>query len=328
VKLIAEPWDIGQGGYQVGKFPPGWAEWNGMYRDSIRNYWRGADSMLGEFALRFTGSPDLYFDDYRRPTASINFITAHDGFTLSDLVSYNEKHNQANGENNQDGEDYNCSWNYGVEGPTEDPAINWLRDQQKRNFLTTLFLSQGVPMLLAGDEISRTQGGNNNAYCQDNEISWLNWDKADMELLDFTRRLIHLRKNHPVFRRRRWFQGQPILGIGLEDIAWFLPDGTQMGSEHWDENHAKCLAVYLNGRGSHTRGPKGETVIDDSFYVIFNAAHHPMIYQLPSRNYGTEWIKILDTSENRADEPGQAYKSCDTIIVESRAIVLLINPLH
>jgi glycogen operon protein len=183
-------------------------------------------------------------------------------------------------------------------------------------------------MLVAGDEMSRTQGGNNNAYCQDNEISWLNWDKADTGLLDFTRRLIHLRKNHPVFRRRRWFQGQPIIGIGLEDIAWFLPDGTQMGGEHWQEDHAKCLAVYLNGRGSQTRGPKGEIMIDDSFYVIFNAAHHPIVYQLPCENYGAEWIKILDTSENRADEPGRTYKSCNTILVESRAIVLLKSPLH
>jgi len=328
VKLIAEPWDIGEGGYQVGNFPPGWTEWNGKYRDSMRDYWRGEESMLAEFANRFTGSSDLYFDDYRRPTASINFITAHDGFTLHDLVSYNEKHNEANGENNQDGEDHNRSWNCGAEGATEDEGINQLRDRQKRNFLTTLFLSQGVPMLVAGDEISRTQGGNNNAYCQDNKISWLNWDKADTQLLEFTRRLIKLRKDHPVFRRRRWFQGQPIKGIDLEDIAWFLPDGTQMGDEHWDEDHAKCLAVYLNGRGVHTRGPKGEMVIDDSFYVIFNAAHHPMNYHLPSEKYGSEWTKILDTSENRANEAGETYKSGDTITVESRSVVLLKNPLH
>ena len=328
VKLIAEPWDIGEGGYQVGNFPPGWTEWNGKYRDSMRDYWRGEESMLAEFAQRFTGSSDLYYDDYRRPTASINFITAHDGFTLHDLVSYNEKHNEANGENNQDGEDHNRSWNCGTEGSTEDEGINQLRDRQKRNFLTTLFLSQGVPMLVAGDEISRTQGGNNNAYCQDNEISWLNWDNVDTKLLAFTRRLIHLRKNHPVFRRRRWFQGQPIKGIDLEDIAWFLPDGTQMGGEHWDEDHAKCLAVYLNGRGIRARGPKGEIVIDDSFYVIFNAAHHPMEYHLPSEKYGAEWIKILDTSEDRADEPGEYYKAGDNITVESRAVVLLKNSLH
>src|SRR5690606_10802891 len=228
VKLIAEPWDVGEGGYQVGKFPQGWAEWNGLYRDCLRDFWRGADSMLGEFAARFTGSPDLYEGDYRRPTASINFITAHDGFTLNDLVSYNHKHNKANHENNQDGESHNRSWNCGHEGPSRDPEIVKLRQQQKRNFLTSLFLSQGVPMLVAGDEISRTQKGNNNAYCQDNSISWLNWKKVDGDLLNFTRALINFRKSHPAFCRRRWFQGQPIKGAGLEDIAWFLFDGTEM----------------------------------------------------------------------------------------------------
>ena len=224
VKLIAEPWDIGEGGYQVGKFPPGWAEWNGKYRDCMRDFWRGEHSMLAEFADRFTGSSDLYQDDYRRPTASINFITAHDGFTLNDLVSYNEKHNEENGEGNNDGDSHNRSWNHGVEGPTDDPEINNLRSRQKRNFLTTMFLSQGVPMLVAGDEISRTQRGNNNAYCQDNEISWLDWEGADHELLDYSRKLINFVYRHPTFCRRRWFQGQPIKGIGLEDIAWFLPE--------------------------------------------------------------------------------------------------------
>ncbi|GEO04810.1 glycogen operon protein GlgX homolog [Adhaeribacter aerolatus] len=327
VKLIAEPWDVGEGGYQVGKFPPGWAEWNGMYRDSIRDYWRGAESMIGEFALRFTGSPDLYQDDYRRPTASINFITAHDGFTLHDLVSYNEKHNEANGEDNKDGESHNRSWNCGVEGPTDDPNINILRNRQKRNFLTTLFLSQGVPMLVAGDEISRTQGGNNNAYCQDNEISWLNWASADTALLNFTKKLIHLRKNHPVFCRRRWFQGQPIRGTGVEDINWFLPDGTEMDDEHWAQDFAKSLGVFLNGRGVHVLGAKGEIIIDDSFYVIFNAAHHPMDFNLPAEKYGTQWTKILDTNEDRADEPGETYGPGDTIKVESRSVVVLRNPI-
>jgi glycogen operon protein len=257
VKLIAEPWDVGEGGYQVGNFPPGWGEWNGKFRDCIRDYWIGADSMLGEFGQRFTGSPDLYQDNYRKPTASINFITAHDGFTLNDLVTYNEKHNDANGEDNNDGESHNRSWNCGVEGPTDDPEINKLRDRQKRNLLTTLFLSQGVPMLVAGDEIGRTQHGNNNAYCQDNEISWLNWDEADNDLLAFTQKLIKLRKDHPVFRRRRWFQGRPVKGKGLEDIAWFLPEGTEMEDENWNHDFARSLGVFLNGQGIHSLGPKG-----------------------------------------------------------------------
>jgi glycogen operon protein len=326
VKLIAEPWDIGEGGYQVGKFPPGWAEWNGKYRDCIRDYWRGADSVIGEFALRFTGSPDLYKEDYRRPTASINFITAHDGFTLNDLVSYNEKHNMANGENNRDGESHNRSWNCGVEGPTEDIVINELRDQQKRNLLTSLFLSQGVPMLVAGDEISRTQNGNNNPYCQDNEISWINWEKADKKLLDFTRKLIHLRKNHPVFCRRRWFKGQPIRGVGLEDIAWFLPDGKEMGEENWNHDFAKSLGVYLNGYGLRSSGPKGEKIIDDNFYIIFNAHSEPLSYKLPSERYGKEWIKILDTCEDFISEEGdEKYEMDEVIKVEGRSIILLKN---
>jgi len=327
VKLIAEPWDIGEGGYQVGKFPPGWAEWNGMYRDCIRDFWRGADSVLGEFAQRFTGSPDLYQDDYRRPTASINFITAHDGFTMHDLVSYNQKHNEANGENNQDGEDHNRSWNCGVEGPTQDKWINDLRNRQKRNFLTTLFISQGVPMLVAGDEISRTQGGNNNAYCQDNEISWLNWAEADTKLLSFTQKLIHLRKEHPVFCRRRWFQGQPIKGIGLEDIAWFLPDGSEMSEDHWNQHFAKSLGVFLNGRGVRTLGPRGEQIIDDSFYIIFNAHHEPLTYCLPPEKYGSQWTKILDTSQDFIGEETGTFEAGDPMEINSRSIVLLKHPI-
>ena len=327
VKLIAEPWDIGEGGYQVGNFPPGWSEWNGKYRDCIRDYWRGADSMLAEFAQRFTGSSDLYQGDYRRPTASINFITAHDGFTLHDLVSYNEKHNQANGENNQDGENHNRSWNCGAEGLTTDPAILALRSQQKRNLLTTLFLSQGVPMLLAGDELGRTQRGNNNAYCQDNYISWVDWAAADEGLLAFTRKLIRLRKAHPVFCRRRWFQGLPIKGTGVEDIAWFLPEGTEMTEENWSHDFAKSLAVFLNGKGLRSRGPSGEQIVDDSFYVIFNAYHSPIVYQLPPRKYGREWTKILDTSNSRVEEEGVAYGASENIIVEGRSVVLLHHPL-
>ncbi|RVU00786.1 glycogen debranching enzyme GlgX [Mucilaginibacter limnophilus] len=321
VKLIAEPWDVGEGGYQVGKFPPGWAEWNGKYRDCIRDYWRGADSMLGEFAQRFTGSPDLYQDDNRRPTASINFITAHDGFTLHDLVSYNEKHNEANGEDNNDGESHNRSWNCGAEGETDDEEVIALRNQQKRNLLASLFLSQGVPMIVAGDEIGRTQQGNNNAYCQDNEISWLNWEKADDDLLKFTQSLIQFRKDHPVFKRRRWFQGQPVTGRGLEDIGWFLPEGTEMSEDNWSHDFAKSLAVYLNGRGIHSVGPEGEQIIDDDFYVIFNAFHESLNYKLPPKKYGTKWKKVLDTSE--AEAQSNTYEAEEVVCVQGRSVVLL-----
>jgi len=328
VKLIAEPWDIGEGGYQVGKFPPGWAEWNGKYRDCIRDYWRGADSMLGEFAERFTGSSDLYKDDYRRPTASINFITAHDGFTLNDLVSYNEKHNEANGEDNNDGDSHNRSWNCGAEGPTDDKQVNELRSKQKRNFLSTMFLSQGVPMLVAGDEISRTQQGNNNGYCQDNDISWLNWASADKELLEFSKKLIHIRKNHPIFRRRRWFKGLPIKGIGLEDIAWFLPEGIEMPDENWNHDFAKSLAVFLNGNGIRTLGPKGEQIVDDSFYAIFNAHYEPITFVLPEEKYGKHWIKVLDTSTAFVSDEndGEVFKPGDSVIADSRSVILLKQP--
>lgn len=325
VKLIAEPWDVGEGGYQVGNFPPGWTEWNGKYRDCMRDYWRGADSMLGEFAARFTGSPDLYQGDYRRPTASINFITAHDGFTLNDLVSYDEKHNEANGENNQDGESHNRSWNCGAEGPTKKKAVMELRQRQKRNFLTTLFLSQGVPMLLAGDEMGRTQNGNNNAYCQDNEISWVQWAKADQDLIDFTTRLISFRRLHPSFSRPKWFQGQPIKGLGVEDIAWFLPDGSEMTEEHWNNSFAKSLAIYLHGKGIHTLSAKGEPIVDDSIYVIFNAHHEPLAYTLPHAKYGKQWIKNLDTHRGVIG-PEDTFHPGDMITVEGRSIILLLNP--
>jgi glycogen operon protein len=324
VKLIAEPWDVGEGGYQVGKFPQDWAEWNGKYRDCIRDYWRGEDSVLGEFAARFTGSPDLYQNDYRRPTASVNFITSHDGFTLEDLVSYNEKHNEANGEDNMDGENHNRSWNCGIEGPTDDPLVMELRKRQKRNLITTLFLSQGVPMLMAGDEIGRTQRGNNNAYCQDNEISWLDWENADLEFLDYVRRLIHFVKAHPTFGRKRWFQGRPIKGVGLEDIAWFLPDGNEMSDEDWNHHFARSLAIYLNGRGLHLTDPKGEKIVDDSFYLIFNAHYNALEFSLPSPKYGKGWIKILDTTlmENDLEE----YKANDTLMVNGRSIMILQQP--
>lgn len=327
-KLIAEPWDIGEGGYMVGKFPPGWAEWNGKYRDCMRDYWRGAESMLGEFALRITGSPDLYFNDYRHPFASVNFITAHDGFTLNDLVSYNEKHNLANGENNRDGEEHNRSWNCGAEGETDDPLINNLRSRQKRNFLATLFLSQGVPMIVAGDELSRTQGGNNNAYCQDNEISWIDWKKADKDLLHFTRKLIHFYKVHPVFSRRRWFKGRPIKGLGVEDIAWFQPSGNEMTEENWTNDFAKSLAIYLNGRSLRSVGSHGEMMLDDNFYIIFNAYHLPLNYSLPLEKYGTNWVKVLDTAENFISDEGMPYAISkeDTIQIEGHSVVVLKQP--
>lgn len=320
VKLIAEPWDVGEGGYQVGKFPPGWAEWNGKYRDAIREYWTGADNTLAEFAHRITGSSDLY-EDYRRPTASVNFITAHDGFTLQDLVSYNEKHNEANGEDNNDGESHNRSWNCGAEGPTDDAAINQLRTKQKRNFLATLFLSQGVPMLVAGDELGRTQGGNNNAYCQDNEISWIDWPGADENLLDFTAQLIHLRNQHSVFSRKNWFKGEAVEDNGISDIAWFLPDGTEKKEEQWAEEFAKSVAVFLNGKGLHAIDSEGHPVEDDSFYIIFNAHHEPISYHLPDERYGAGWELILSTSNAQTDQHN--FKPGDHMSIEERSVVLL-----
>ena len=261
VKLIAEPWDVGEGGYQVGKFPLLWSEWNGRYRDTVRDFWRGEDSSLAQFAYCFTGSSDLYESNGRRPNASINFITAHDGFTLNDLVSYNEKHNEENGEDNRDGESHNRAWNCGVEGDTDDPQVLRLRNQQRRNFLVTLMLSQGVPMLLSGDELGRTQKGNNNAYCQDNELSWLDWDlqESNESLLDFTRQLIYFRRQHPVFRRRKWFQGRAIRGSDASDITWFNPDGTQMTEEQWNVGFTKAIAIFLNGEAIPTPGPAGRT---------------------------------------------------------------------
>ena len=324
VKLIAEPWDLGEGGYQIGNFPPGWVEWNGKYRDCMRDFWRGADSMLAEFAERFTGSSDLYQDDYRRPTASVNFITAHDGFTLHDLVAYNEKHNEQNLEDNNDGESHNRSWNCGAEGPTDDPEINKLRNQQKRNFLTTLFLSQGVPMLVAGDEFSRTQQGNNNAYCQDNEISWLHWDEIDHDLLDFAKKLIAIRRKHDVFCRRKWFSGSKIKGMSLPDISWFLPEGDQMTDENWNHDFAKSLAVFLNGYGVPSLGEKSEQILDDSFYVIFNAHDQPLDYRLPTAEYGQTWKRFIDTAEPNKD--GE-YQAEETVTVSGRSVVVLKNPI-
>ncbi|HMF61288.1 MAG TPA: glycogen debranching protein GlgX [Vicinamibacterales bacterium] len=297
VKLIAEPWDIGEGGYQVGNFPPLWSEWNGKYRDTVRDFWRGTDQTLAEFAYRFTGSSDLYQGTARRPYASINFITAHDGFTLHDLVSYNEKHNEANGEENRDGESHNRSWNLGAEGPTDDPAILKLRARQTRNFLTTLFLSQGVPMLVGGDELGRTQRGNNNAYCQDNEISWYDWAHADKDLLEFTRRLIRFRHRHPVFCRRKWFQGRSIHGTKVSDIGWFTAAGEEMSEDDWHVGFAKSLGVFVNGAEIATSNERGEPVRDDSFYVMFNAHQDSLTFKLPEAKWGREWAVVLNTAE-------------------------------
>ncbi|MFN8040162.1 MAG: glycogen debranching protein GlgX [Acidimicrobiales bacterium] len=283
VKLIAEPWDVGEGGYQVGNFPPHWSEWNGRYRDTVRDFWRGEPATMGEFASRLTGSSDLYEGDSRHPNASINFITAHDGFTLADLVAYDDKHNEANGEGNADGESHNRSWNGGVEGPTDDPEVNALRARQQRNLLATLLLSQGVPMLLMGDEMGRSQGGNNNAYCQDNEVSWVDWDDAAKheDLLAFTTRLLRLRREHPVFRRRRWFGGRPIRGRGTREIAWLRPDGAEMTDDDWDTGFAKAVGLLLDGTAIPWPGPRGEPVVDDRFLVLFNAHHEPLPWTLP-----------------------------------------------
>jgi glycogen operon protein len=304
VKLIAEPWDVGDGGYQVGNFPPLWSEWNGKFRDSIRDYWRESGAPIGDLAERLTGSSDLYEATGRRPFASINFVTCHDGFTLADLVTYNDKHNEANGEENKDGTDDNRSWNCGAEGPTDDPAINALRRQQIRNYLATLMLSQGVPMLLGGDEIGRTQQGNNNAYCQDSPISWYDWGHADEDLLEWTRRLIALRRDHPVFRRRRFFQGRPLRGRHpsdrLPDIAWFRPDGDEMTDADWEVGYAKSLAVWLNGHGIPDPDEHGRPVADASFYLIFNGWDQELDFTLPDAAWGQSWLVVLDTADDEA----------------------------
>ena len=327
VKLIAEPWDVGEGGYQVGNFPPLWSEWNGKYRDCVRDFGRGTDQTLAEFGSRFTGSSDLYQGTARRPYASINFITAHDGFTLRDLVSYNDKHNEANGEDNRDGESHNRSWNCGVEGPTDNADVLKLRDRQLRNFLAMLFLSQGVPMLCGGDEIGRTQGGNNNAYCQDNEISWYDWEGADEGLLGFTRDLIRLRREHPVFCRRRWFQGRPIHGNDVSDIGWFTPGGTQMSDQDWQAGFAKSLAVFLNGNAIPTPDERGQRIVDDSFYLMFNANHEPVEFVLPEQAWGEQWTISFDTSELPdaipVDHVGRQLAAGERLPVQAWSLVLL-----
>ena len=321
VKLIAEPWDVGPGGYQVGNFPVLWSEWNGIYRDTIRDFWRG-NSSVSEFASRFGGSADLYERDGKRPFASINFVTAHDGFTLRDLVSYNEKHNEANGEDNRDGTDDNRAWNCGVEGPSDDLSVLALRDRQQRNFLTTLLLSQGVPMLLGGDELSRTQQGNNNAWCQDNEISWFDWDLDDGErrLLEFTRRLIALRRDHPVFRRTRFFAGS---GADLPDVWWMRPDGRKMTQRDWRNAEAHAIGVFLNGDELNMTTPSGDELRDESFLVLFNAHHESMTFRMPTRRFGSRWTHELSTAEPELEREARAWSARAEVNVESRSILLL-----
>ena len=322
VKLIAEPWDLGEGGYQVGNFPPLWSEWNGRYRDAIRDYWRGVDRSLPEFAYRFTGSSDLYGSTGRRPHASINFVTSHDGFTLADLVSYDSKHNEANGEGNRDGTDDNRSWNCGVEGPTDDPVVLALRRRQQWNLLVTLLLSQGVPMLSGGDELGRTQAGNNNAYCQDNELSWFDWYHVDASLLAFTQALVRFRRDHPAFRRRRYFQGRPIRGNELSDIGWFRPDGAEMSDEDWRVGFAKSLGVFLNGAAIPDPGPHNEPVRDDSFYLLCNADAGPVSFVLPWARWGELWAETLNTA-TEAPPSSLPLKAGKRVDVPGRALIVL-----
>jgi isoamylase len=322
VKLIAEPWDVGEGGYQVGNFPSLWSEWNGKYRDAIRDYWRGSDQMIDDLATRLTGSSDLYADNGRKPYASINFITSHDGFTLRDLVSYNQKHNEANGEDNHDGADDNRSWNCGAEGTSPDAQINALRARQQRNFLTTLLLSQGVPMLTGGDEIGRTQRGNNNAYCQDNELSWYDWQNIDDGLLAFTCRLIRFRKEHQNFQRRRWFLGRSVRGVS--DIGWFKPDGQEMTDQDWNSTFARTVGVFLNGRAIPTPDHRGEPIVDDSFYLLFNGHFEAIDFTLPKRPWADKWECVLDTNELVPDfRVRLEWKAGDALKVQSHSVIVL-----
>jgi isoamylase len=327
VKLIAEPWDVGEGGYQVGNFPPLWSEWNGKYRDCVRDFWRGMDQTLAEFGSRLTGSSDLYQGTGRQPYASVNFITAHDGLTLNDLVSYNEKHNEANGEENRDGESNNRSWNHGAEGSTDNQDVVHLRRRQQRNFLSTLILSQGIPMICGGDEIGRTQRGNNNAYCQDNEISWYDWEHADTALCSFARELIRLRSEHPVFHRRKWFQGRPIRGQEVSDISWFTPSGTEMSDQDWQAGFAKSLGVFLNGDATRTMDERGRHLVDDSFYVMFNAHSDTVEFVLPESKWGEQWTIAFDTSEMpdrvNLDTVGRQLGAGEHLHVLGWSIVLL-----
>ncbi|HEY4750809.1 MAG TPA: glycogen debranching protein GlgX [Steroidobacteraceae bacterium] len=324
VKLIAEPWDIGSGGYQVGNFPPGWNEWNDKYRDTLRGYWKGDGGLLGDFARRFTGSADLYEASGRKPNASINFITAHDGFTLRDLVSYNDKHNEANGEDNRDGHDDNRSWNCGVEGPSDDAGVLALRQRQERNLIASLLLSQGVPMILGGDELGRTQRGNNNAYCQDNEISWFDWnlDGRRSELLQFVERLIKLRRRHPVFSRRRYVAADTLTADGLKEIIWLSPDGREMTESDWQPDFARCLGVYLAGGAIERRGRRGEPIKDTNFLLLLNAHHEAITFSIAEVLSAKSWATVLDTAAGgdpfaRQPPPPQKYP------LQARSLVVL-----
>ena len=324
VKLIAEPWDIGPGGYQVGNFPPQWTEWNGKYRDTVRDFWRGEPSTLGEFASRLTGSADLYEHDGRRPVASINFVTAHDGFTLRDLVSYNEKHNEANGEDNNDGESHNRSWNCGVEGPTDDQGVLALRARQQRNFLATLLLSQGVPMIAHGDELGRTQNGNNNGYAQDNTVTWVDWDHADQPLIEFTGALTRLRREHPTVRRSRFFNGRPVkreAGAPVPDIAWLRPDGTEMQPEDWESGFGRAIGVFLNGAGIRERDRRGEEIRDRHFFILFNAGDEGVAFTIPRPEFSPEWEIVVDTTGELTDTRPRA--GGEELDVAGRSLVVL-----
>ena len=323
VKLIAEPWDLGEGGYQVGNFPVLWTEWNARYRDAVRRFWRGDGGVVSEMASRLAGSSDLYERSGRRPHASINFVTSHDGFTLNDLVSYNDKHNQANLEGNADGENHNLSWNCGVEGPTDDLAIRGVRERQKRNFLATLLLSQGVPMLRAGDEIGHTQGGNNNAYCQDNEISWLNWqlDEERERLLDFTLGLLRLRRENPALRRRMFFQGRLLRGSDVKDISWFEPSGAEMDEAAWNRGSARSLGVRVAGDAADELDPAGGRILADTLLLLFNAHDAEVPFKLPSQQKGEFWERVLDTADPRA--PRRSFRSGTRYPLGGRSLAVL-----
>ncbi|MEL6158888.1 MAG: glycogen debranching protein GlgX [Cyanobacteria bacterium J06623_5] len=328
-KLIAEPWDLGEGGYQVGNFPLLWSEWNGKYRDTIRDFWRGERYTLGDFASRFTGSSDLYQDDGRLPHASINFITAHDGFTLNDLVSYNEKHNEANGEGNRDGESYNRSWNCGVEGETDSPEILSLRAQQRRNYLTTLMLSQGVPMILGGDEMGRTTKGNNNTYCQDNALSWFDWHIAPEEkaFLDFAHQLIEFRRAHPIFSRHQWFFGREIHGSGVVDIGWFHPDGTTIDDSEWHDSSTKALSIFLNGAEIPNLDVRGKRILDDSYLLLFNPSTEPLEFAIPESIETKQWKALIDTQEPTGFvKSGRVYEQSHAVPVAARSLMVLDCP--
>jgi glycogen operon protein len=328
VKLIAEPWDLGEGGYQVGNFPVGWTEWNGKYRDAVRAFWKGDGGLIGELAYRLTGSSDLYSLGGRRPSASVNFVTCHDGFSLRDLVSYNGKHNQANGEDNRDGESHNQSWNCGAEGPTADPAILALRARQMRNLMATLLLSQGVPMLRAGDELCHSQQGNNNAYCQDNALSWLDWTLTQdkQAFLYFVRRILGLRQQHPIFHRRKFFAGRPIHGQDIVDIAWLNPDGREMSDEEWHQHFARCLGVYLAGGALAEVDERGNPIRDDDFLLLINAHHEALPFKLPCFKRGDAWLSLLDTANDSGLSSDGHYACGGEYLVQGRSLVLMVRP--